>query len=243
MRVSRHSGLEPASTQLSNRAAESVRARTSGEAAATTRTVGEQVSQSLFSRPQPRLLDASEFPELAAMLVILNSYRRKLAQLVGDRDEDYALALAQDTIAAIDANGIIFLGVAFLQAHKHRIEVVVGALAHEIGHRPQRMRQLQLQVPRDLSPPELSALLLHEEIRADSFAGRGLAELGMPCEPLIEFLRAVSILPHPAYLPIEQRAQVIRDGHAGRAFRAESRRKLFPEFDRHTAARHHLGEY
>ena len=214
-----------------------------GPDAAPVQTVGEQVSQSLFSRPAPLLMDASAFPDLQAMLVVLDKYRRKLALLVGDRDDDYALALAQDTIAAIDDRGIIFLGAHFLLAHQHRLEVVVGAMAHEIGHRPKRMKQLAQNDTRQLTEHEKNALLLHEEIRADSFAGRGLAELGMSCEPLIAFLYDVSVHPHPQYLPVKQRAEVIREGYAKRQFRADSRRKLFPEFDRHTAAKMHLGEY
>lgn len=207
------------------------------------RTVGDQISESLFSRPAPMLLEPSAYPELAQMLVVLDKYRRKLAMMVGDRDEDYALALAQDTIAAIDERGIIFLGAPFLLGHKNHLDVVVGAMAHEIGHRPKRMRELAQHDVRELNMQQKQALLLHEEIRADSFAGRGLAELGMSCEPLIAFLAQVSVRPHPEYLPPNERAMVIRAGFEGRQLRADSRRKLFPEFDRHTAPRMHLGDY
>ena len=209
----------------------------------TVKTVGEQVAESLFSRPAPMLLVPSEFPELQAMLVVLDKYRRKLAMMIGDRDEDYTLALAQDTIAAIDERGIIFLGAQFLLAHKQHLDVVVGAIAHEIGHRPKRMRTLGQTDTRTLTAEQKQALLLHEEIRADSFAGRGLAELGFSCEPLIAFLRQVSVHPHPEYLPVAERAEVIRAGFEGRKARASSRRKLFPDFDRHTAPRLHLGDY
>ncbi|HET6347296.1 MAG TPA: hypothetical protein VFH51_20355 [Myxococcota bacterium] len=205
--------------------------------------VGEQIQQTLFSRVQPRLLSVHDFPELAWLLVVLNKYRRKLAQMVGDRDEDYAIVLADDTIAAVDQHGTIFMGVAFLKGHKDNLDVLVGALAHEIGHRPKRVRQLNVNLSRDLTRPELQALCLHEEIRADTFAGKALAELGFSCEPLIDFLRLVQVRPHPEYLPAEQRGEVIRDAHAGRAYRAEARRKLFPEYHRHTSPNGHLGDY
>lgn len=229
-------------TSLSTGAGSAIDARFQGQPEAI-KSVGEQIQESLFSRPAPMLLEPSAYPELMQMLVVLNTYRRKLAMMIGDRDQDYSFALAQDTIAAIDERGIIFLGAQFLLSHKNNLDVVVGAIAHEIGHRPKRMRQLARQDTRELTVPEKQALLLHEEIRADSFAGRGLAELGFSCEPLIEFLRQVSVHPHPEYLGVEQRAEVIRAGFTGRQMRAESRRKLFPDFDRHTAPRMHLGEY
>jgi hypothetical protein len=229
-------------TNLSSQGGQVTDTRRQGDTAPL-RTVGEQVGQSLFHRPQPMLLEASDYPELQQMLLVLDKYRRKLAMMIGDRDEDYSLALAEDTVAAIDARGIIFLGAAFLRAHKDHLDVVVGAMAHEIGHRPKRMQALAQHDTRALNQAQLNALLLHEEIRADSFAGRGLAELGMSCEPLIAFLKRISILPHPEYLPPDQRAEVIRAGFEGRQFRTDSRRKLFPEFDRHTSPRLHLGEY
>lgn len=229
-------------TSLSSNAGSAIDTRFQGQPEAI-KTVGEQIRESLFSRPSPMLLEPSAYPELMQMLVALNTYRRKLAMMIGDRDSDYTLALAEDTIAAIDERGIIFLGAQFLISHKDRLDVIVGAIAHEIGHRPKRMRELARADARELTVQEKQALLLHEEIRADSFAGRGLAELGFSCEPLIAFLREVSVHPHPEYLGIEQRAEVIRAGFAGRQLRAESRRKLFPDFDRHTAPRMHLGEY
>lgn len=206
-----------------------------------TRSVGEQVTQSIFSRPRPMLLEPSEHPELMALMAVLDKYRRRLAMLVGDEDKEYTLALAASGSAAIDERGIIFMGAGFLATHRHRLEVLVGAIAHEVGHRPKRMRTLSLK--RDLTPAELHALCLHEEIRADYFAGRGLAELQLSCEPLIGYLQAVDAPPHPEYLPTGERARVIREGHAAGAARSGMREKLFPEFHRATNMRDHLGDF
>lgn len=207
------------------------------------RPVGEQVQQTLFTRPRPSLADASRQAEFVVLLAILNGYRKKLAVMAGDREDDYTIVLADDAIAAIDEHGTIYMGVAFLRGYADNLEVLVGALAHEIGHRPKRVRALKGSIPRDLSQRELHALCLHEEIRADTFAGKALAEMGMSWEPLADFLAFVQVRPHPEYLPAPQRAQVLRDAHASRAFRADSRRKHFPEFDRHTSPRGHLGEF
>lgn len=214
-----------------------------GGSKAEMRPVGEQVQQSLFTRPRPTPTDIAAHPELAALIATLNKFRRKLAVMVGDKEGDYSIVLTDDAIAAIDPEGTIYMGVAFLRGYAHSLDTLVGALAHEIGHRPQRVAALKASLPRDLSARELQALCLHEEIRADTFAGKALAELGMSWEPLAEFLAFVQVRPHPEYLPAAQRAQVLRDAHQGRSFRAENRRKLFPEFNRHTAPEGHLGDF
>jgi hypothetical protein len=203
--------------------------------------VGAQVQQTLFGRATPPVLDPARFPELAAILKQLRKYKKKLATMAGDKDEDYELVLAESGIAMIDSQGTIYLGASFLKAFKEKPEVVVGALAHEIGHRPKRWSEYKTE--RRLSRAELDEICRYEETRADIFAGKALAEMGLPCEPLVAFLGALDEGPHAEYFPAEVRAEVLRDAHAGRTYRAENRKKLFPDFDRMTAPKGHLGEY
>lgn len=203
-------------------------------------TVGKQLSENLFTRAQPQTANAEDYPELQAILVALEPYKRRLAALAGDRDADYALVLSVDGSAAIDERGLIYLGAGFLRQHRMRMEVLVGAIAHEIGHRPKRMATLGLK--QALNKAELASLLMHEEIRADIFAGKGMGELDLDVEPLIEYLVAAQSPPHPAYLPVEERARLLREhANAGRD-RSSMRKKLFPDFDRATSMRNHLRE-
>lgn len=203
--------------------------------------VGQQVQQALFGRARPPVLDPALFPELAHQLKLLASTKKKLAMMAGDRDEDYELVLADGTIAMIDENGTIFVGAQFLAACAAKPEVLIGALAHEIGHRPKRWSEYR--VRKQLTREELEALCRHEETRADLFAGKALAELGLACDPLCEFLQAIETKPHPEYFPAEVRAQVIRDAHLARSYQRDHRKKLFPEFDRAVSPKNHLGEY
>ena len=205
--------------------------------------LGQQIQQSLFSRARPPLLDEAQFPELMAILAVLNKYRRKLAFLAGDEDNDYALALADDTIAAIDEHGTIFMGAAFLLGNARNIDILVGVLAHEIGHRPKRWREGRYQIPKELSRPELEALCRHEEICADFFAGRGLAELGLRWEPLAQFLAFVQVRPHPEYLPAKERGLVVQDGYLRRDYRLKARSKLFPEYHRFYSPDGFIGDF
>lgn len=204
-------------------------------------SVGDQVKQALFARARPTLLDPAKFPELAAQLKLLSKYKKKLSELAGDEDGDYELVLADGANAQIDENGVIYMGADFLTANQNKPEVLIGALAHEIGHKPKRWSEYK--VRRELSREDLEALCRHEETRADIFAGKALAEMDLECEPLIAFLKAVETGPHPEYFPADVRASVIRDAHTSRAYARESRKKLFPEFERHKGAKGFLGEY
>ena len=78
--------------------------------------VGAQIQEVLFGRAKPPVLDPAKFPALAEQLRLLGRYKSKLAEMAGDRDDDYRLVLADGTIAMIDQEGTIFVGAGFLQA-------------------------------------------------------------------------------------------------------------------------------
>ena len=215
----------------------------SGRTAAEVPSVGQQVQQALFNRPRPVVLDPAQFPMLAEQMRLLAKFKKKLAQLAGDDDDDYSLNLADGTIAQIDEQGNIFVGAQFLADNKDKPELLIGVLAHEIGHRPKRWKNYR--VRRELTKDDLEALCRHEETRADLFSGKALAEMDMACEPVIEFLlrHGADANPHPEYFPAEVRASVIRDAHTSRRYARESRKKLFPDYERFHAPKGHLGEF
>jgi hypothetical protein len=205
-------------------------------------SVREQMVDALFRRTKPRSLDEEAFPELAEVLAMLRRFARKLAVMAGDDEGDYRVTLVESGIAMVDEHGEIGFGAGFLASQRDRRELLIGVLAHEIGHRPKRWAEYK--VRRELDVEELQALCRHEETRADIFSGKGLAELSLSCDPLCNFLLATeTATPHPEYHPADVRAEVIRDAHAGRAYRVENRRKLFPEFDRARSVKNNLGEY
>ncbi len=228
--------------------------------------VGKQISEALFGRPTPRLLDPAQFPQLAAMLKQLGRFRRKFSALAGDGDNEYQLLLADFPSAAVDAEGRIYMGAQFLEENRDSPEVILGALAHEIGHQPKRWRtgrrrrraedepetaggqrrerdeeQPDPDETRQLTPAQLDELCQVEETRADLFAGEALAELGYSVEPLIAYLAKHEHGPHRRYLPALDRAEIIRQSNAGRAAILKNRRQLFPDYERHRAAKGHVG--
>jgi hypothetical protein len=208
--------------------------------------LGEQIQTMLFGHAKPPLLNPSMFPHLAAVLRQLNTFKRKIAHLAGDHDDDYTLVLADSTLAMVDEEGRIYLGASFLQTHAHTEEglaVMVGAIAHEIGHRPKLWGSERYQVKRFLTEAEKQAVCRHEETRADIFAGKALAECGLPAQPLCSFLEKIQKTPHPSYFPAHIRAQVILEAHESRSYRVGQRQQSFPSWDRAASAKRHLGEF
>jgi hypothetical protein len=202
------------------------------------KTIGEQVQDNLFGKPKPKVLDQDD-ADTAALMARLHSFRKRIARLAGDEEEDYDLILADGTIAMIDDKGLIYVGKGFLLDFAEAVEVQVGVLAHEIGHRPKRWGEYkQEQV---LTKDDLDKLCRLEETRADYFAGRALAELGLSAEPLCRFLKAISTHPHPQYFSAELRAEAIMEGHGDGARKANNKAKFFPEFSRMTSAKGDLG--
>lgn len=213
---------------------------TSSQQVSEASSVGEQVEDSLFGKKKPPLLDEDEFPDAAQVLAKLDKYRKKIVLLIGDPETDYFLQLADGTIAMIDTHGMIMIGIRFLMKFKDNMPVLVGAIAHEIGHRPKRWAEYKEK--KSLNIAELQKLCRYEETRADLFAGRALAELGLSCEPMIQFLKDLEEGPHPEYFPAKMRADVIREGFREQAGKVKTRKKLWPELEK-IAPKGHIGDF
>jgi hypothetical protein len=199
------------------------------------------VQQTLFGAIKPPILDPAKFAFLAEQFRLLHKYRRKITSMIGDDEDEYPMVLADGTIAMIDGDGQIYMGAEFLQKEGGSPGTIVGALAHEIGHRPKRWGQYR--VERELSREEMQMICREEEAKADAFAGTALAEMDLSPEPLIEFLERIQAKPHPEYFPADVRGEIIREAHKSRAFRADLRKKMFPQLDRATSPKNHLGEF
>lgn len=186
------------------------------------------------------MLDPGQYPSLAGRIQNLLRLRRKLSFWAGDDESDYPIYLAEDTLAAIDGEGRIYMGVDFLDGPGRDAAVLAGALAHEIGHRPRRWRRRRL--PANLSRQAIWAICREEEAGADTFAGRALAELELPARPLGAFLTSIEQGPHPAYYPAAERADMIAEAHEAQSFRLRAREKLYPEQARQRSLRLYIGE-
>ena len=199
----------------------------------------DRVEERLFGRPPPPLLDRED-EDCGPLLARLLPYKRKLAVIAQDRPEDYVLLLASSDTMAIDRQGVIYAGRNFLLRTASRFEVQVGAMGHEIGHRPKRWRLYREKNLR--TQAEVDELCRLEETRADFFAGYGLAQLELDIEPLCAYILEAMHQPHPAYFSAELRADTLREGYEAGRRRRSNLAKFYPEFARMTNVQGDLGE-
>ena len=202
-------------------------------------SVADQVQDSLFGRPKPRVLDQDD-ADSAHLMARLRGFKKRLARLAGDDPADYDLCLAEGTIASIDKDGLVYVGKSFLLTYAEALDVQLGVLAHEIGHRPKRWAEYRASMPETRA--EVEDLCRLEETRADYFAGYALAQLGRPCQPLCDFLARIQQHPHPEYFSAALRAKTIQEAHGSGLRQKRNVQKFFPELARMTSAGGDLGE-
>ncbi|MCP4499692.1 MAG: hypothetical protein GY822_06980 [Deltaproteobacteria bacterium] len=203
-----------------------------------TDSVGQQMQNSLFGKKKPPILDEDD-AQISALMGRLQAYRKRLARLAGDEENDYDLVLSAGTIAMIDQNGLIYVGKEFLLGKADDLDTQVGVLAHEIGHRPKRWNEYKQE--NVLTKDEQEKICRTEETRADYFAGKALAELGLDPAPLCRFLQDIQTHPHPEYFSAELRVECVLEGYDDGKRRSSNVSKFFPEFSRMTGAKGDLG--
>lgn len=196
----------------------------------------------LFGSQLPKIVDAGSYPQLAEQLAWLRRHKTKLAAFVGDQDSDYDVALAEGLAACIDRNGTIYIGVALLALATP--ELMLGVLAHEVGHRPKTWQSYRRKEP--FTRAELLQMARDEEAKADRVAGRAIAEFQITPDDLCEFLRVHGNFEKPPenYYPVAVRIAMIRQAFASGQARGNAAKKLFPQFEKETSARNliHTGE-
>jgi hypothetical protein len=202
----------------------------------------QDVQTVLFGAQLPKVLDISQFPQLAEQMRWLKKQKTKLAEFAGDADAEYEIVLAEGRSACIDPEGRIYLGAELVDISDAVPELLIGVLAHEVGHRPKTWKAY----PKGQGRQELAQLARDEEAKADRFAGRALAALGCSPAQLCNFLRKVGHFEKQPenYYPVETRVQMIIEAHAAEAARTRAAQKLFPHFHRSTNVKDliHQGE-
>lgn len=159
----------------------------------------------ILGEPIPRVLDLKTLPpEIAAYFAkngLLERLRKKLALI--SRKRGGKILPASNTIAAVDEDDNLYVGVEFLEQFGEDEALIAGILAHEWGHmlsdRPKGMNWSRF------TWEELFDFRRTEEADADGFAGRALFLMGYKPDSAIEFLKKVDAkrkrlkLPHVKY--------------------------------------------
>jgi hypothetical protein len=170
----------------------------------------------LFGKRPPKLVDRRKYPSLGKALKKLDLSKQQIAEALGAPEAFFSVELCEGDNASINQNGQIAFGLELLDEHQNENELLVGVLAHEIGHQPWSWPKGDLS---KLTKKQLDQLYKDEEAKADRFAGRALADLGLSPDALCDLLLSLhKFESHPPsdYYPAPVRAQMIREVFSNR---------------------------
>lgn len=164
-----------------------------------------------------------ELAELFAPGGLVSRLKRRLNRL---KSKKCRVIPAKGTIACIDDDDLVYLGIGFLAEFKNREDVIAGVMAHEWGHScAEKPDQGEVQ---KLSWNEIFEMRRAHETLADEISGRMLALLGYKPDGLIEFLLRTEKGAHTLkYHAPEVRAQIIQNGYQDELRKATLAKDLF----------------
>ena len=192
-----------------------------------------QEIRKLLGEPMPELLDPSMLTaKIAAFFSpggLLERLRKKLSLI--SRKKGGAFLPAKNTIACVDEENNVCVGVDFLENFGDDESLVAGIIAHEWGH---MMSDLPKGVDwSHLTWEELFAIRRDEEGDADGFAGRALFFMGYSPEQMITFLREMDRrrkekqIPNHKYHNHATRAAILRESYEAGERAVEVAKRIF----------------
>lgn len=187
----------------------------------------------LLGEPIPQLVDPDTLPPSVAAYFarggVLERLKKKLSLI--SRKKGGKILAAKNTIAAVDEEDNLYVGVDFIAAYGEDENLIAGILAHEWGH---MMSDLPRHVDwSHLTWEELHALRRDEEGDADGFAGRALFLLGYTPEQMISFLKMLDKRRKDKKLPCHKyhnhatRAAILRESYKAEEAAFEFAKQLF----------------
>ncbi len=176
------------------------------------RTDNGQSAPKTIGETPPQKLSLSQIGQLALLFDKngkISRLQRKLNKIKGKKCQ---VTPAKGTIACVDGNDLVFLGVEFLEEFQDQEDILLGVMAHEWGHacadRP------QTEDIEGLNWDQIFELRKSHEVLADEISGRMLALLGYPLENYLKFIRSFLSNTHNLkYHDNETRAQIVSAGY------------------------------
>lgn len=191
----------------------------------------------LLGEPLPKPADLARLkPEIAAMFAqggVLDRISKKLGFL--SKKKHKKIRAAHNTIACVDEENVIYVGVEFLEKFGEDEDLLAAILAHEWGH-------MISTVPpgsdwSHLSWEEIFEMRREEEANADGFAGRALFLMGYKPDGMIDFLKRLAKkrnpkLPSHKYHNTATRVAILRAAFEAQERAFETAEKIFraPKF-------------
>jgi hypothetical protein len=187
----------------------------------------------ILGEPIPQVVDEKTLPpDIAKFFMrggVLERLKKKLSLI--SRKKGGKIIPAKNTIAAVDDDDNIYVGVDFLEQFGGDEHLLAGILSHEWGH---MLSDLPKGVDwSHLTWDELHAIRRDEEGDADGFAGRAMFLMGYELSPMIEFLgkndkrRKEKKLPCHKYHNHATRVEILRQSYEAEKKAMEVARRLF----------------
>ena len=192
-----------------------------------------QEIKKLLGEPIPQILDPDDLvPEIAKFFGskgLLERLRKKLSLF--SRKKGGKIIPAKNTIASVDEDDNLYVGVDFLEQYGDDETLIAGIVAHEWGH---MLSDLPKGVDwSHLNWDQLHAIRRDEEGDADAFSGRVMFLMNYSVEPMIAFLEKLDRrkkekkLPCHKYHNFATRAAILRESFEAEKRAMETARKLF----------------
>lgn len=195
----------------------------------------ESEMKKLMGEPLPKTLEPSELsPEMRALFAtygMLQKIKKKLEWM--SQKKGSKIIPAKNTIACVDAEDNIYMGVGFLEKYKDEEDIVAGIMAHEWGH-----MMSELAPGTDLSHmswDQMFEMRREEEANADAFAGKALFQMGYEIEKMARFIEAFGKIDRKTetqkYHSPKVRAEILRQAYSAQRNAVDQIKKIFG--DRH----------
>lgn len=175
----------------------------------------------------PRIVPLSQIGELAALFArggTVSKLKRRLNKLKG---KNCRVTPAKGTIACVDANDLVYLGVDFLKEYQDNEDVIAGVMAHEWGHTcASKPTEEEL---KNLNWNQIFELRRAHEVLADEICGRLLAMMDYDIDRFIAFLTRKTGGTHTLkYHDSNVRANIVRYGFEDEKKKINLAREIFP---------------
>lgn len=185
----------------------------------------------LLGEPVPKAVDPKNLPrELQALFAtygMLQKIKKKLEWI--SKRKGGKIIPAENTIACIDGDDNLYMGVDFLLDNKNDEDLIAGIMSHEWGH-----LQSELTPGMDLSHlswDDMHAVRREEEANADAFAGRSLYQMGYEVDQMIAFLENFTKIDKSVatqkYHSPQVRTEILRQAYAAQKRAMEQLNKMF----------------
>lgn len=185
----------------------------------------------LLGEPIPRPADLNRLPPHIAEMFEPNGILERLAKKLRafSKRKHKKIIPAHNTIAAVDEDNNLYVGVEFLERYGGDEELLAGLLAHEWGH-------MVSTLPRGVDWSHLTWEQLHqlrrdEEADADGFSGRMLYLMGYKPDRMITFLKELKKkknpkLPDVKYHNTATRIAILKASYEAQARAFEAAEKI-----------------